>query len=77
MENVADIYTLSPTQLGMLFHTLADTQAGVYVNQYTCKLSGRLQSELLQQAWQKALARHLVLRTAFLWDGLEDRKSVV
>ena len=77
MENVADIYTLSPTQLGMLFHTLADTQAGVYVNQYTCKLSGRLQSELLQQAWQKTLARHLVLRTAFLWDGLDEPLQVV
>ncbi|MEM7065584.1 MAG: amino acid adenylation domain-containing protein [Cyanobacteria bacterium P01_B01_bin.77] len=77
MENVADIYTLSPTQLGMLFHTLADTQAGVYVNQYTCKLSGHLQPELLQQAWQQTLARHPVLRTAFLWDGLDEPLQVV
>ncbi|WP_250566029.1 condensation domain-containing protein, partial [Adonisia turfae] len=77
MENVADIYTLSPVQLGMLFHTLADTQAGVYVNQYTCKLSGDLQIELLQQAWQQTVARHPVLRTAFLWDGLDEPLQVV
>lgn len=77
MENVADIYTLSPTQLGMLFHTLADTQAGVYVNQYTCKLSGCLQPKLLQQAWQQTLARHPVLRTAFLWEGLDEPLQVV
>ncbi|MBE9066937.1 amino acid adenylation domain-containing protein [Leptolyngbya cf. ectocarpi LEGE 11479] len=77
MENVADIYTLSPTQLGMLFHTLADTQAGVYVNQYTCRLSGHLQPELLQQAWQQTLARYPVLRTAFLWDGLDEPLQVV
>ena len=77
MENVADIYTLSPIQQGMLFHTLADTKAGVYVNQYTCKLSGNLQPELWQQAWQKTLARHPVLRTAFLWDGLDEPLQVV
>lgn len=77
MENVADIYTLSPTQLGMLFHTLADTQTGVYVNQYTCKLSSRLQPELFQQAWQQTLTRHPVLRTAFLWDGLDEPLQVV
>lgn len=77
MENVADIYTLSPVQLGMLFHTLADTQSGVYVNQYTCKLSGSLQPNLLQQAWQQTVARHPVLRTAFLWDGLDEPLQVV
>lgn len=77
MENVADIYTLSPVQLGMLFHTLADTQAGVYVNQYTCKLSGSLQPNLLQQGWQQTVARHPVLRTAFLWDGLDEPLQVV
>ncbi|ESA38542.1 amino acid adenylation domain protein [Leptolyngbya sp. Heron Island J] len=77
MENVADIYPLSPVQLGMLFHTLADTQAGVYVNQYTCKLSGNLQPNLLQQAWPQTVARHPVLRTAFLWDGLDEPLQVV
>ena len=77
MDNVADIYTLSPIQLGMLFHTLADTQTGVYVNQYTCKLSGHLQPRLLQQAWLQTIARHAVLRTAFLWDGLDEPLQVV
>ncbi|MEO0756742.1 MAG: amino acid adenylation domain-containing protein [Cyanobacteria bacterium J06648_16] len=77
MENVADIYPLSPTQLGMLFHTLADTQTGVYINQYTCRLTGTLQPALLQQAWQQTLVRHPVLRTAFLWDGLDEPLQVV
>ena len=77
MENVADIYTLSPVQLGMLFHTLTDTQTGVYVNQYACKLSGNLQTEIFQQAWRQTVARHPVLRTAFLWDGLDEPLQVV
>ncbi len=77
MENVADIYTLSPVQLGMLFHTLSDTQSGVYVNQYTCKLSGDLRVNIFQQAWQQTVVRHPVLRTAFLWDGLDEPLQVV
>ncbi|NEQ52629.1 MAG: amino acid adenylation domain-containing protein [Leptolyngbya sp. SIO3F4] len=77
MENVADIYTLSPVQLGMLFHTLANNQTGVYVNQYTCKLTGHLHPDLLQQAWQQTITRHSVLRTAFLWDGLDEPLQVV
>ena len=77
MKNVADIYPLSSTQLGMLFHTLANQQSGVYVNQYVCKLSGVLDVMLFQRAWQQTLARHPVLRTAFLWEGLDEPLQVV
>lgn len=77
MENVADIYALSPTQLGMMFHSLANEQSGVYVNQYTCQLQGQLQPTAFQQAWQQTIARHPVLRTAFLWDGLDEPLQVV
>ncbi len=80
MKNVADIYPLSPVQLGMLFHTLAEGEpesSGVYVNQYTCELKGVLQLPLFQQAWQQTIERHPVLRTAFLWEGLDEPLQVV
>ncbi|MEL6764521.1 MAG: condensation domain-containing protein, partial [Cyanobacteria bacterium J06607_6] len=77
MKNVADIYPLSPVQLGMLFHTLANSQAGVYVNQYTCQLHGSVQPDLLRQAWQQTLVRHPVLRTAFLWEELDEPLQIV
>ncbi|MEO0768471.1 MAG: condensation domain-containing protein, partial [Cyanobacteria bacterium J06649_4] len=77
MKNVADIYPLSSTQLGMLFHTLTDQQSGVYVNQYACRLTGKVDVDLLQQAWQQTLTRHPVLRTAFLWEGLDEPLQVV
>ncbi len=77
MKNVADIYPLTPVQLGMLFHTLANPEAGVYVNQYACKLQGAVQPAVLRQAWQATVARHLALRTAFLWDGLGQPLQVV
>jgi len=87
MKNVADIYPLSPVQLGMLFHTLAETEdaaakstkstAGTYINQYTCKLVGELDVANFQQAWQLTIAQHPVLRTAFLWEGLDQPLQVV
>lgn len=77
MENVADIYPLTPVQLGMLFHTLAQERAGVYVNQFTCTLTGDVQPEWLQQAWQQTVERHPALRTAVLWEGLDEPLQVV
>ena len=76
MDNVADIYPLSPVQLGMLFHTLAG-ETGVYINQYTCQLKGAVDSDRLRQAWQQTVAHHPVLRTAFLWEGLDEPLQVV
>mgnify|MGYP001799246399 FL=1 len=81
MKNVADIYPLSSVQLGMLFHTLAQSEAaeqtGVYVNQYTCRLSGTLRQDLFRQSWERTIERHPVLRTAFMWEGLDEPLQIV
>lgn len=77
MENVADIYPLSPLQEGMLFHTLEAPTSGVYVEQYSCTLRGPLDVEALQAAWRRVVDRHAVLRTAFLWEGLDEPLQVV
>ncbi|MGK7878413.1 MAG: amino acid adenylation domain-containing protein [Xenococcaceae cyanobacterium] len=77
LENVADIYPLSPVQEGMLFHTLAAPTSEVYFGQYTCRIQGDLQVSAFQAAWQQVLNRHSALRTAFLWDGLDEPLQVV
>lgn len=77
MKNVADIYPLTPVQSGMLFHTLTQERAGVYVNQFTCTLTGDVQPEWLQQAWQQTVELHPALRTAVLWEGLDEPLQVV
>ena len=77
MENVADIYPLAPAQEGMLFHTVAEPGSGVYVEQVTSTLHGPLREDALRDAWTRAVDRHPVLRTAFLWDGLDEPLQVV
>ena len=74
---IADIYPLSPMQEGMLFHTLYAPESGMYLLQTTCLLDGELDAAAFEQAWDRALERHAVLRTAFLWENLEKPVQVV
>jgi amino acid adenylation domain-containing protein len=65
-------YPLTPLQAGMLFHTLKEPHTGIYVEQYCCTFSGPLKIELLKRAWESLVHHHPVLRTSFIWDGLEQ-----
>ncbi|XYI02620.1 non-ribosomal peptide synthase/polyketide synthase [Sorangium sp. So ce1128] len=72
-----DIYPLSPTQLGMLFHTVRDPASGDYVEQLTFRSPGGLRVDAFKEAWQKVIARHTIFRTSFAWEGLARPLQVV
>ncbi|WP_414587305.1 amino acid adenylation domain-containing protein [Scytonema sp. PCC 10023] len=76
-NNVQDIYQLSPTQQGMLFHTLYAPSSGVYCQQFSCTFTGNLDVEAFSAAWQQVVARHVVLRTAFIWERQDQPLQVV
>ena len=77
LDNVEDVYVLAPTQLGMLFHDIAAPSSGVYVNQLICTLEASLDASILEKAWQLVVNQHPTLRTAFLWDGVDEPLQVV
>jgi amino acid adenylation domain-containing protein/non-ribosomal peptide synthase protein (TIGR01720 family) len=77
LAEVDDVYPLTPLQRGMLFHSLMAPESGVYVTQVTCTLPADLDSRLFRQAWERLVERHAVLRTAFLWEGLDEPRQVV
>ncbi|MBT8401506.1 MAG: amino acid adenylation domain-containing protein [Rhodothermia bacterium] len=77
MRNVDDAYPLSPTQLGMLYHSILAPESGVYVTQVHGQLHGSLDVGRLKQSFRALVERHAVLRTAFVWDGLDDPLQVV
>ena len=76
-ENIKDIYPLSPMQQGMLFHTLYAPETKVYTEQLACKFVGDLNIPAFKKAWQQVLQRHDVLRSAFVWEDLEEPLQVV
>ena len=77
IKNVEDVYSLSPMQQGMLFHSLYSPDSGMYFEQLSCTLNGDLNVSAFQGAWQRVVERHPVLRTAFIWEGLDEALQVV
>ncbi|WP_018045648.1 non-ribosomal peptide synthetase [Methylobacterium sp. 88A] len=68
LRDVTDIYPLTPTQGGILFHALAAPEAGLYVNQLGVTIRN-LDPDRFAAAWRAGVARHPILRTSFLWTG--------
>ena len=64
---IEDLYPLTPMQKGLLFHSLADPEAGHYVEQFVCRLRGELDLSVLQESWNRLVARHPALRTTIHW----------
>jgi amino acid adenylation domain-containing protein len=64
-------------QEGMLFHALYEPGRGVYFNQLSCRFEGRLDEQIFIRSWEKVVERHGILRTSFVWDGLERPLQVV
>ena len=64
-------FPLSPTQQGMLFHHLKEPHSGVDIEQLVIHLHERVDPRRLQMAWEWLARRHDVLRTHFVWEGVE------
>jgi amino acid adenylation domain-containing protein len=75
--DIENLYALSPMQQGLLFHSLYELDAGLYVNQLVFELEGELDVPLLERAWQQVIARHAALRTSFHWEQLDKPLQVV
>lgn len=77
MKNVEDLYPLSPAQHGLLFHGVYEPSSGTYFEQVASTLTGELDRDALVRTWQRVVDRHAILRTAFLWEGLDRPLQVV
>ncbi|HEY0806049.1 MAG TPA: amino acid adenylation domain-containing protein, partial [Pseudonocardiaceae bacterium] len=76
-RDVADIYPLTPTQTGMVFHRLSQADQGVYVQQITFVLDDVPDPTALGSAWQRVVDRTPALRTSIVWDGVERPLQIV
>ncbi|MCG7410875.1 non-ribosomal peptide synthase/polyketide synthase, partial [Paenibacillus sp. ACRRX] len=62
---VEDIYSLTPMQKGMWFHTALNQQTGAYFELTRFTLQGDLNIGAFADSWNALTARHSVLRTNF------------
>jgi len=77
MQDVEDIYALSPMQHGLLFDSVTAESTGMYLIQLEYFLTGSIRREAFEQAWQGTVKRHAILRTSFHWDDMEKPLQVV
>ncbi|HXQ71685.1 MAG TPA: amino acid adenylation domain-containing protein, partial [Pyrinomonadaceae bacterium] len=74
---IEERYPLSPLQQGMLFHSVYAPDSPIYIGQLSFALAGRLDLEAFTEAWQRAAARHAVLRTSFIWENRDEPLQAV
>lgn len=76
-DNVENILELTPTQAGMLFHTLREPERGHYLVQLALRLRGPLQLEIFRRAWRRLAAANEMLRATFRWRELSEPVQIL
>lgn len=74
---IENIYPLSPMQEGLLFHSIATPDEGVYVPQIVLQLRGAVDPQIMHDCWSEMVSRHAVLRTTFHWEERDEPFQVV
>ncbi|WP_349335616.1 amino acid adenylation domain-containing protein [Delftia sp. DS1230] len=75
--NIQDIYPLAPLQEGILFHHLLHTKNDAYLTWHTLSFDSRERLQRFMDSFNQVIARHEILRTAVLWEGLAEPVQVV
>lgn len=76
-ENVEDILALTPLQEGMLFHYLTNPDSEQYFEQLSLRIEGKIDNEMVKEAWNFVIKSNEMLRTLFRWEKIEKPLQIV
>ncbi len=76
-SNFKDIYSLSPMQQGMLFHSIMDSASGAYFEQSRLKIMGKIDIKLFERSFNFIIEKYDILRTVFLYEKVSQPVQIV
>jgi len=76
-KNIEDIIALTPMQEGMLFHYLKNPKGDQYVGQLSLDLSGKIDIDCFEKAWNLVIEKNEMLRTVFRWEKAKKPIQVI
>ncbi|OAB38377.1 non-ribosomal peptide synthetase [Paenibacillus glacialis] len=74
---IEKIYPLTPTQEGILFHSLLEPSSEAYSEYISFTIKGDIQSPLMVQSFTKLIERYDVLRTVFIYTDVDQPLQIV
>ena len=76
-KNTADILALTPLQEGLLFHYLKVPESEQYLEQLSLDISGAVDTDCFEKAWNVVVETNEMLRTLFRWEKMKSPMQVV
>lgn len=76
-NNIEDILPLTPVQEGMLYHYLKDPESNQYSEQLTLGISGEIDVNVFEKAWNFVIKTNEMLRTVFRWEKVENLVQII
>ncbi len=76
-EIIQDIISLTSLQEGLLYHYLKAPDSQQYVEQLCLRLTGDIDIQRFDAAWQTVVKDNEILRTLFRWEDMKKPVQVV
>ncbi|MCP5049348.1 MAG: B12-binding domain-containing radical SAM protein, partial [bacterium] len=76
-KNIEDILGLTPMQEGLLFHYLEEPGSAHYFEQLCLEISGHIQKEPFENAWNRVIETNEMMRTLFRWEKVEKPVQII
>ncbi|NIO80385.1 MAG: amino acid adenylation domain-containing protein, partial [Candidatus Aminicenantes bacterium] len=76
-KDIEDIAALTPMQEGMLYNYLKSPESDYYFEQLSLDISGEINVEAFEGAWNFVVEINEMLRTVFRWEGIERPVQII